>query len=350
MPPSWSDETIFRVDGPQGIVAAIPNTLGFTPRDSLVVACIAGSRHRVGPVMRVDNFPEHRRDVSEQLIRTVLTYADAVSLLCYHDGPLPACVQVLQQALIAADVPVWDVLSIQDGRIRDATTIRDWTTDPGIPVLDDDDPQLQQLRYAHALNGRQTLRSREELAASIRPGPGAKREVMRDALADAEHSLAHVLNLSGRSFTVELSHLVDEVLDHALAEQAATGSVTEHSAARLIVLVQHVGCRDQLLARVVTANSTETIAAMVTITALCPDDVVADVASVLAAAACRNGNGALAHCALDRAEQADPEHRLTMLLRVAAQRGMHPDEFAHLADIPLPAGPPRTSSRHTAGY
>jgi hypothetical protein len=57
-----------------------------------------------------------------------------------------------------------------------------------------------------------------------------------------------------------------------------------------------------------------------------PDPEAAEPAALLAVSALLRGDGALANVALDRAERAWPGHRLTRLLRVAAEGGLRPSE------------------------
>ena len=58
-----------------------------------------------------------------------------------------------------------------------------------------------------------------------------------------------------------------------------------------------------------------------------PDPEAAEPAALLAVAALLRGDGALANVALDRAERAWPGHRLTRLLRRAAEAGVRPDQL-----------------------
>jgi hypothetical protein len=63
---------------------------------------------------------------------------------------------------------------------------------------------------------------------------------------------------------------------------------------------------------------------------IAPPKFVAPVASVFASIAYENGEGALAHRALDRAIEDDPEHSLARLLRRVFSSGWPPSGFAQL--------------------
>ncbi len=58
-----------------------------------------------------------------------------------------------------------------------------------------------------------------------------------------------------------------------------------------------------------------------------PDPEAAEPAALLAVSALLRGAGALANVALDRAERAWPGHRLTAILRSAAEAGLSPDRM-----------------------
>lgn len=65
-----------------------------------------------------------------------------------------------------------------------------------------------------------------------------------------------------------------------------------------------------------------------------PDDVAAELCSVLAVAAYRAGDGALAQVAVDRCLRGDPEHRLAHLMLGVMAAGLHPDELTGLGGAP----------------
>jgi hypothetical protein len=63
---------------------------------------------------------------------------------------------------------------------------------------------------------------------------------------------------------------------------------------------------------------------------IAPPKFVAPVAALFAALAYENGEGALAHRALDRAFEDDPEYSLSRLLRRVFSSGWPPTGFAQL--------------------
>jgi len=66
-----------------------------------------------------------------------------------------------------------------------------------------------------------------------------------------------------------------------------------------------------------------------------PDGDAAEVCAVLAVAAYRRGDGALAQVAVDRCLSAEPDHRLAHPMLAVMAAGLPPDELEHLATPPI---------------
>lgn len=332
--PAVANPAVVRLSGPQGLVAAIPMYLGFRPADSLVLMCLRAPRGRVGPVARIDLFPPDASDPVRQLVGCAVRHADSVVVVCYHDGDRPPCLDTLLAALADADVPIASVLSVRDGLIRDADSAAAERADPGVAVAGDDDEQARTLAAATAMAGRQILPSRQALRNSI-AGPRGKRLArVRRAITDRCDSLAE--QLRGRpveSLRPALRELVDAAFARAREQQARSGSVSMTTACELIVLAEDVDSRDLLVARSVGANDPDVVPVLISVAGWCPDEDAAQICSVLAVAAYRYGDGALAQCAVDRALAGQPDHRLAHLMLSVMAAGLHPGELARMADI-----------------
>ncbi len=343
-----ASESVVRLSGGQGIVAAIPQLLGFVPTDSLVLVCLTGPRSRVGPVVRVDLFPPGSTDVIRQLTQHAVRYADSAVVVCYDDAGRPACLDPVLAALARGGVPVVGALCVLGGVIREAATARAMAADPGIPLLDQADTQAQQLTAATVLAGRRVLATRAELAASIAGPEGPADDALRTTLTDARDRFAAILTESPRNLTLPLSVALDEAFARVVSEDRSPSGVSASAAADLIVLVGHTGCRDQLVARAVGRGDASVIPALISVARRCPRDRAAEICAVLAAAAYRFGDGALAQCAVDRTLESEPSHRLGNLLRAAFTAGIPPGSLAALAEIRIPAdqrGPKKPKKR-----
>jgi hypothetical protein len=335
-PASSTGPQVVRLSGPQGIVAAIPHYLGFVPENSLVLLCLTSPRDRVGPVCRIDLPPPGYPEVLSPMLECARRHADSAAIVCYHEGPRPPCIDDLADGLRDRRIPIVATLSVSEGRIRDARSDSAARRDRGMPLLAADDTQAIALRSAAVLAGRPPLPNRAALAASITPTAEGDDAGMRQAIDAALAELAPAVAAAGRRLTPELVEWIDAVLDVLDAEYRGCGRVAAESAARAIALAHHPGSRDLIIARAVSRPDRDTVGFAISVAAQCPDDYCAQWCAVLAVAAYRSGDGALAHCALDRTQHAEPEHRLARLLRSSIGAGLPPASLDVLARIPIP--------------
>lgn len=330
------EEYVVRLSGAQGMVAAIPQCLGFFPDSSLVLMCLQSPRGRVGPVVRVDIPPPGQSESLLTMLDCAERYADEVAVVCFHEGLLPGCIGELTDALRARRIPIIATLSVTDHRIRDARSKSGWRRDSGIPLLDPDDTQALALRSAAVLAGRLALPSRAALAASITPTGDAATSARCEAIDAEANELAAELGAAGRHLTPELVAKVDDALHAGEAEYREFGRPSIHTASCLIALSAHLPCRDLIMARALARNDMAMVGLLVAVAAQCPDGSCVDLCAVLAGAAYRFGDGALAQCALDRAMGTDPHHRLSTLLRSFVDGALPPSDLDVLSDIRIP--------------
>jgi len=324
--------TVVRLSGPQGLALAVPQYLGFHPERSLVLLCMTAPRGRVGPVARIDLFDPAEADPSAQLVGCAARYADAVAVLCYHDGPRPQCLDALLAGLDQAGVPVTDVLSVADGLIRRADTPRHQLEDPGVPLPDRDDAQAQRLAAASALAGRQPLPNRESLARSIAGPTGSDARAARDAIDAARRTRRTTRPPAPEAYPAQRGEAI-VLLDEAMGQQAREGGVGPSAAADLITFCDTVTGRDLLIAAAIARDDPDVVAMLISVAGRTPDAEAPGICSVLAVAAYRFGDGALAHCALDRVLAREPGHRLAHLMVAAISGGLPPHELASMAGI-----------------
>lgn len=329
-----ANPSVVRLSGPQGLVAAVPLYLGFVPSNSLVLMCLRAPRGRIGPVARVDLFPPQAAEAADQLVGCAARYADSAVVVCYYEGARPGCLDTLLAALEETRVPVTAVLSVRDGMIRDARTAASERADPGIEVPGDDDEQSRTVAAAAVMSGRRVLPSRDALRASIAGPLGRRLTSARAALDERYRALAR--DLDGRAPAAvqsALSERMDAAFRRARREYGDTGTVTTTTALELIVLADDVTARDLLVARSVGAEDPDVVPMLISVASRCPDEDAPQICSVLAVAAYRYGDGALAQCAVDRVLVREPHHRLAHLMLAAMQGGLPPGELATMADI-----------------
>lgn len=138
---------------------------------------------------------------------------------------------------------------------------------------------------ANALHGRATLRSREELSLSV------------------QHQVA--------------ATLTDE-------DRATLGQISRTRG------------RDLYLADRIAERDPDAVIEVLQLVRATPDThpAAANLCAAAAAIVYRNGDGALAHCLLDRAQTIQPGNKLTAMLRAGIEAGVHPDSYATLASVP----------------
>lgn len=314
------------------------------------MVCLSGPRRRVGPVIRVDvTDPGGRAEwqlPTATLLAHARSHADEVALICYTEEPgVPEVLTVLMVALESDDTVVLDAIMVRGGRTTSVPRPTRWNSGRhGHPEADDylpgtDDPQVRAITAATALHGRGVLADRAALRASIAgpTGPGAAKASA--ALHAAADGLLGAVGTAGPSDRRRLQAMATAAVDRAMREAVAGGGITVATAAQLGLLLCDIAIRDELIARAVTEPEPPWLPMLIGVAAATPDQNAAQVCAVLAVAAYRNGDGALAQVAADRCLAAEPGHRLAHLMLAVMAAGLPPAELAHLATAGGNLGP-----------
>jgi len=326
-----------KVSGPQGLLAVVPTMLGFHPQESLVMLCLRGRRRRVGPVARVDLPPGRDRPLADHLAEHARRYADEVVVVSYQSARRrPPFLDELLGRLAAAGVDVMDAIVVRDGRARPALNSAMERSHPGVPVPDDDDPQVQALTAAGALAGRNVLADRDELRRSI-AGPTGDRldraERGIDAAAAGQLPAMSPPDENADSATDPdgMQPTLHALVEYALRRFTDTGKVEPEVATALAVIVNDIDIRDAVIARAVVELDRPWLPLLIAAACWTPDAQAPQLCAVLAVTAYRHGDGALAQVAVDRCLAAEPGHRLAHLLMAIMAAGLHPAELEMLS-------------------
>jgi hypothetical protein len=332
------DVAPIRVSGPAGLLAAVPPMLGFHPSDSLVLMCLSGQRRRVGPVARVDLPPGHDRRLARHLTGHAQRHADEVVVICYQSTRRRApLLDDLLRELKRAGIEVMDAFVVVGDRARPAMTAAVERGHSGYPVPLADDPQVQALTAAGALAGRSVLADREQLRQSI-AGPSGERLQLADWHVD--QAAAGVLQPStpptslptaDSTSATTMPELVEALLDRAFAQVQQDGVVKVEQAAALAVVLDDAFVRDAVLRRAVAELDEPWVPMLISCATWTPDPLAASVCSVLAVAAYRHGDGALAQIAVDRTLAAEPENPLAHLMIAIMSAGLRPEVLEQMA-------------------
>lgn len=331
-PRNSSTRSSVRLSSPGELLAAVPHLLGFHPRDSLVLIALGGPRgSRLGLTLRADlPPPESYRPLAEQLLGPMLgNDAVAVCLAVVGGGapetrdvtsadlPHGGLIDVIEDVLAAADLPIAHALWTAAVEPGEAWYCYDDPDCRGELV----DPRHSALAAATAVAGVVTFDSREQLAAQLRAADDetlTRRSAMLDAELDRKDPLPDAAaNLA----------LIRATLD----EQGDRPAMDDEQIVRLaIALGDHVA-RDACLHFADGERSVRAARLWTTLVRETPAPERAEPACLLAFSAYQRGDGALAGIALDMAEQADPAHQLSALLREILDRGLPPALLAEVA-------------------
>ena len=299
--------------GAPGLFAAVPVLLGFRPTDSLVLVCLRAPGASLSQLARADlgSGPS----ACARLVDFARRYADAAALVCYcPTGRRPALLDAVMGGLQMAGVPLAGAWLVDRERA--------WAVGldgESFPAEDEDDPGVVHLRAAHALAGRAVLPTRDHLVDSIAAPTGAR---MRDAVA-VRAEVAREPTPPGR-----------RVASRALQECERTGSVRPRTAARLARAIDDPRVRDDLVVRALQEADRPWVAMLISVAACTPGRPAAQVCVVLSLLAYRNGEGALAQVAAQRALETDPGHTLARMMVEVMDKAMPPDRLADLLEHP----------------
>jgi hypothetical protein len=340
--PLVSGAAVLRVREPGELVAAIPVLLGFHPRESLVLVATGGSTgRRLGLTLRADlPPPEHRAIVAESAVRSLLLDAPAGAVVLVVAAPTnpwrgragpgspaaPPARELVHEVAAAlarhgvdAHTVVW----------AEATTAgaRWGCYDPCGCVGVLPDPAGTPFAAAAAVDGQVVRSGREQLERSVAPADAARirrREVMLIEAHDVATGDASGELGGGHHGGAPGIAVVDAALEEAAAGRLA---LDDARVVALAMALAQPAVRDEAIRRSAGSRSAAAEHLWAALVREMPDPEAAEPAALLAVSALLRGDGALANVALDRAERAWPGHRLTRLLRSAAEACMRPGEL-----------------------
>ena len=293
----------FTVRSGTDVLALIPYTFGFHPRDSVVMLALTTHGRPFHARIDLPGAAEEIDPVVDLLVQpAVVNEAERVVLVAYTaDEALAAqCLSALGDALAAHRIDTVMALRADGGRW--------WHVDE---LGDRGEPQPYDLS-AHALTsegvleGKVTYADREELRASV-----ALTDPERAALLAAAHRRLPPLPRVERTVLGgEGRWLLRQVADHA-ARGEPFDPVT---AARVVRALDVPALRDLAWCRTTRADAGRHVRLWQPFVQGCPEELVASPAAVLGFSAWLTGHGALAWCAVDRALRVDPDHSLGRLV------------------------------------
>ena len=321
---------------PHDLLAAIPFLIGYHPENSLVVVSLKDET--VGMAMRVD-YPDHLPEAAYNLLASHLLRDQSHGALIVAYVPKDRLdgedvLRELAGALARVDINVQESICVKDGRYR-SVICRDRQCCPkdGTEV-----PQINSSRIAleHVFQGKpMPFPNVETLIQSLDSLPLAREREWIAAVEkfappqdEAQHQ-GDVLQ-SGEALSHFQRDGAGAVIDLAEKFQAHGISQDHDLMARVIGRLGDIQVRDFALGSYDEESHAAYFLMWRHLIRIAPRGRVAPVASLFAAIAYEQGDGALAKCALDLALIDQPGYSLALLLRRVFNAGWPTASFAAL--------------------
>ncbi|MER7440286.1 DUF4192 domain-containing protein [Micromonospora avicenniae] len=313
------------VRSPADLLAAVPYLLGFHPADSVVVVAMRGRRVVFAARADLPDPAEDQAGPARHLASVVQRQrADAATVVGYGpvDRATPA-VDAVRGALGEAGLVLLDALRVTDGRWWSYLCAEAGCCPAeGRPY----EPGTSEVSASAVYAGQVALPDRGALVAQVAPVDGPARVAMRRATAAAEQRLARLLPPTGEQLDEGQVRTAGVVaVREAMRRQRRGERLSDDEVAWLSLLLTRIEVRDHAWER--TDGRDRDIALWTDVLRRAEPDLIAAPASLLAFAAWRAGQGALAAVALERALAEHPDYSLALLLDDLLRRGVPPSEL-----------------------
>jgi hypothetical protein len=321
-----------RASGPADLLALVPGLLGFHPEDSVVVVTVGDATHRFHARVDLPDDPVAVEEVAGYLVDVAAhNGVRALALVVYSDDAALARVVVDEVSRRLRRVGIDLVCVVRaDGR-------RWWWVGghrdgrgPGTPY----DVASHPLMAEAVVEGTVVLGSRRELADTLVGTDSADASLVQQRVDGAAGRLREAL---GRKDTTGRAQLVHEgrwVRHRVRRFLGDMQRLDANDVARLSVLLAvSLELRDVAWAEMTHANAPGHVDLWRDVVRRAPLDLRAAPAALLGFAAWLSGNGALAWCAVDCAQEAEPGYGLAGLLAEALAGAVPPSAWS-----PVPPG------------
>jgi hypothetical protein len=121
-----------------------------------------------------------------------------------------------------------------------------------------------------------------------------------------------------------------ELIQLALAQVTATGTVLVRVAMELVIDLNDVRVRNAVLAMAVAQLDEPWLPLLIACATWTPDYLAAELCSVLSMVAYRHGDGALAQLAVDRCLAVEPRHPVAQMMTAIMSAGVHPEDLERI--------------------
>ncbi|MEH0928546.1 DUF4192 domain-containing protein [Micromonospora sp. CPCC 205558] len=323
------------VRSPADLIAAVPYLLGFHPTDSVVAVALVG--RQIIFAARADlPDPTDPGGLAEHLAGVIRRQgAEAATVVGYGQPErVTPAVDAVRDALVGTGLQVLDALRVTDDRW--------WSylcTEPDCcpPEGRRYDPTVNRVTASAVFAGQVALPDRAALVAQVAPVDGPARAAAREATARAELRLAELLEQAPESDLLGARALRAAgvaAVREAQRRQRRGERLDDDEVAWLSLLMTHLPVRDHAWER--TDGRDRDIALWTDVLRRAEPEVAAAPGALLAFAAWRAGQGALAAVALERTLRLHPDYSLALLLDDLLRRGVPPVELDGWPSVGMP--------------
>lgn len=305
---------------PHDLLAAIPFLIGYHPENSIVIVSIKDDS--VGMAMRID-YPERFPEDSYSLLTSHLTReeADSALVVAYlpegrSDGEI--ILKAIEISLSHVGIPMAESILVTQGRYRSIIC----SDIQCCPVEGREIPPINSSRIA------------AEAVAAGRPMPFINSDALTHSISPLalSYEASWITEVDSFSIDPESENLNSLQQDGAsavidLAHQFALddGYQSRELIARVLGRLSDVQVRDFALGSHSQESEEHYYQMWKYLLRIAPKNFIAPVGALCAAIAYERGEGALAHCALDRATEDDPTYSIAKLLRRVFDAGWPPE-------------------------
>ena len=313
------------VKTPHDLLAAVPFLIGYHPTDSLVLISVKSDSLEMA--MRID-FPNNPPEGSYQLLASHLKRdnSEGALIVAYEPANSLAGPEVLHNvadAVASLDIPIRELMLVRNNHWRSLLCSDDKCCPP-------EGNQIEEF-----VNSR--IAAEQVASGKVLPfsdSEGLTHSISATILAKDLNWNAQVVGFRVDPDANNLNELQRDGAESILLLAdfySQTGFCKDYDLmARVLGRLSDIQVRDFALGCHTDQTINSYWAMWRDLMRIAPPKFVAPVASVFASIAYENGEGALAHRALDRAIEDDPEYSLARLLRRVFSSGWPPSGFAQL--------------------
>jgi hypothetical protein len=331
--PSRPAPRTLRLRHPADLLAAVPGLLGFHPEDSVVLVTVGDAATPFHARVDLPAGPDEVDEVADELVPVAAqARVTRVALVLYTDDAALAglVVETFTRRLAVHDVAITVALRA-DGRhwFLLASERGEGRPELGVPY----DISTHPITMEAVVEGRVVHASREALRDSL---VGSDPDEIERVAAAVDVAITRMKDAAGPSDATASpaaarEHLVHEGrwVQHRVRRFLDDGArLDTHDVGRLLVAMISIEVRDVAWSEMRRDNARAHVDLWRDVVRRSPLEALAPAAALLAFAAWLTGDGALAWCAVDRCQEAEPGYGLAGLVSQALAGAVPPTAWS----------------------